>query len=195
MNTYAYKYENNLYINLTNKCCNNCDFCIRNNGDSIGDSPSLWLEKEPTASEVIQQINAFSDDYDSIVFCGYGEPTYKLDTLIEVAKYVKSINKTTRLNTNGLGSLINGRNIVNDLKDVIDVISVSLNESDSEKYDALCKPEFANAFEEILDFTKKCVQVGVNTVMSVVRVDGLDVEKCAQVCASTGATFRVREKI
>lgn len=195
MNTYAYKYENNLYINLTNKCCNNCDFCIRNNGDGIGDSPSLWLEKEPEAYEVIAQINAFNNDYDSIVFCGYGEPTYKLDIMCEVARYVKNKNKSIRLNTNGLGNLINNKNIVNDLKNVIDVISVSLNESDSDKYDALCKPQYENAFDEILDFTKKCVDAGINTIMSVVRVDSLDVEKCAEVCATTGAKFRVREKI
>lgn len=195
MNTYAYKYENNLYINLTNKCCNNCDFCIRNNGDGIGDSPSLWLEKEPTANEIIEQINSFENDYDAVVFCGYGEPTYKLDVMIEVANFIKSKNKPTRLNTNGLGNLINGKNIVDLLKNSIDVISVSLNESDSEKYQAICKSEYENAFEEILDFTKKCVDAGINTVMSVVKIDGLDVEKCAEVCAKTGAKFRVRDLI
>ena len=194
MDTYVYKYENNLYINLTNKCCNRCAFCIRDEGDGIGDSPSLWIKKEPTATEVIEGIKSFSD-YDDIVFCGYGEPTYKLDVMLEVCAYARSIGKKTRLNTNGLGNLINKRDITSELASNLDIISVSLNESSSEKYDALCKPAYKNAYSAILEFTTACVKKGANTVMSVVRVDGLDVDECAKICASTGAKFRVREKI
>ena len=123
---FVYRYGDNLYINLTNKCCNDCDFCIRNNGDGIGESGNLWLSREPSADEVIALIESF-DNYDEIVFCGYGEPTYKTEIMIEVANFVHGKGKKTRLNTNGLGNLINGRNIVDDLKTAIDTMSISLN--------------------------------------------------------------------
>lgn len=192
---FVYRYGDNLYINLTNKCCNACDFCIRKNGDGIGDSGNLWLSREPSAAEVCSLIDTFGD-YDEIVFCGYGEPTYKLAEMLEVAAYVHKEGKKTRLNTNGLGSLINGRNIVPELSGAIDVISVSLNCDNAKAYDAVCHSVYGEkAFDEMLDFTSKCVACGVKTVMSVVAVEGVDVEKCRAVAQKTGAPLKVREYI
>ncbi len=197
MDIFAYLYENNLYINLTNKCCNRCEFCIRDEGDGIGESGNLWLKKEPSAQEVVNAITSFDPaSYRDIVFCGYGEPTYKLAELLTVCDYAHNIGKKTRLNTNGLGNLINKRNVVPDLVGKLDVISVSLNESNAEKYNALCHPTYGlKAYEEILAFTSSCVSAGIQTAMSVVRSDELDVDACAKVCAQTGASFRVRERI
>ena len=73
---FVYRYGDNLYVNLTNKCCNDCTFCIRNNGDGIGDSGDLWLSREPSSDEVIEAIKRHGE-YVELVFCGYGEPTYK----------------------------------------------------------------------------------------------------------------------
>jgi TatD family-associated radical SAM protein len=193
---YAYRVYDNLYINLTNRCCNNCAFCIRNEGDGIENSGSLWLSSEPSAAQVIEAIKGFSpDEYEDVVFCGYGEPTYALGVMLEVAAYAHSIRKKTRLNTNGLGRLIFGADIVPMLKPAIDYVSVSLNESDATKYDALCRHAFAGAYDEILRFTRDCVNAGIDTTMTVVNTGDIDVEKCAEVCAKTGARFRVREKI
>ena len=49
MNTLTYVYDNKIYLNLTNKCSNNCEFCIRHTGDGVLDY-YLWLDKEPTAA-------------------------------------------------------------------------------------------------------------------------------------------------
>ena len=192
---FVYRYGENLYVNLTNKCSNACTFCIRNNGDGIGDSGNLWLSREPSAKEVIDLIDSF-DNYEEVVFCGYGEPTYKIDEMVEVGKYVRSKGKITRLNTNGHGNFINGRNIVPDLKESIDVISVSLNSHTAKGYDEICHSVYGEeAFDAMLDFTHKCVQAGIETVMSVVAVDGVDVEKCRALAEQTGAKLKVREYI
>lgn len=192
---FVYRYGDNLYINLTNRCCNACDFCIRKNGDGIGDSGELWLSREPSASEVCTLIDTFGD-YDEIVFCGYGEPTYKLAEIIDVAAYAHKKGKKTRLNTNGLGSVINGRDIVPELKAAIDVMSVSLNSDNARAYDAVCHSVYGErAFYEMLDFTERCVRAGISTVMSVVAVDGVDVEKCREIARKAGAALKVREYI
>ncbi len=193
---YAYRVYDNLYINLTNRCCNACAFCIRDEGDGIENSGSLWLSGEPTAVAAIAAIKEFDPkEYADVVFCGYGEPTYALTVMLEVAAYARSIGKKTRLNTNGLGCFINGKDIVPLLKGAIDCVSVSLNESDPDRYDALCKPRFAGAYDEILRFTAACVKAGIDTTMTIVNDGDIDIDKCARVCESTGAKFRVREKI
>lgn len=192
---FVYRYGENLYVNLTNKCSNACDFCIRNNGDGIGDSGNLWLSREPNAQEVIELIKSF-EGYNEVVFCGYGEPTYKVDEMVEVGKFVRAQGKVTRLNTNGHGNFINGRNIVPELKEAIDIISVSLNSHTPKTYDQICHSIYGEeAFSAMLDFTHKCVQAGIETIMSVVAVDGVDVEKCRAIAEQTGAKLKVREYI
>ncbi len=192
---FVYRYGDNLYINLTNKCSNSCDFCVRNNGDGIGDSGNLWLSREPSAQEVCALIEK-QGNYDEIVFCGYGEPTYKVDEIVAISKFVHGKGKKTRLNTNGQGNLINGKDIVPMLAGAIDIISISLNSDNACGYDAVCHSIYGeDAFDEMISFTKKCVEAGIKTVMSVVAVDGIDIEKCREVALSVGATLKVREYI
>lgn len=196
MDIYAYEYEGNLYVNLTNRCTNDCEFCIRRNGDGIGSSGSLWLKREPTAFDVISAIKMFDvNAYADVVFCGYGEPTYALDVLLEVAEFAHSINKRTRLNTNGHADVINARSVAPMLVGKIDVVSISLNQSSSAKYDALCSPIIANAFDTMLNFARACVECGLQTILSVVAVDGVDVDECQRVADSVGAKLRVRSYI
>ena len=192
---FVYRYGDNLYINLTNRCSNSCDFCIRNNGDGIGDSGNLWLEREPSAEEVIARVSAF-DDYNEIVFCGYGEPTYKVDEIVEIARFAHSQNKKTRLNTNGHGNFIHGVDIVPLLAGVIDIVSVSLNASSAKAYDDICHSVFGEeGFSAMLDFTHKCVTAGIETVMSVVATNGVDIDACREIALKTGAKLKVREYI
>lgn len=194
--TFVYTLKNKVYINLTNRCSNNCDFCIRHNGSGVENS-TLWLEREPTTKEVIDLIDKIDIDFDEAIFCGYGESTYKMDELIAVAKHINSLGKKTRLNTNGLGNAINDRDIVPDLKDNIDYISISLNESNAEKYQAICKSRFGlKSYDLILDFASACVKAKINTTFTVVDVIGsLAVEECRQTAKKIGANFRVRELI
>ena len=115
MDTYVYQVGGKNYINLTNRCNNACDFCIRQNKVGIPGF-SLWLEKEPEAGEVIAQLDAAGRG--DVVFCGYGEPTLRLDVLKEVAAYVKSYGGKVRVNTNGLANREYGRDVV-DRKSVV----------------------------------------------------------------------------
>lgn len=196
-NTYAYKFGDNLYINLTNRCCNACDFCIRNNMDGLG-ADNLWIEREPTANEVIGQIKTFPPlSWQDMVFCGYGEPVCRLDELKKVAAYAKSIGKKVRLNTNGLGGLIYGRDITPELKGLVDEVSVSLNDATAELYDKVCHSEYGlSAFPALIEFCKNAVKSGIHTVMSVVDViPPENIEKCRQIAKEAGAEFRVREYI
>ena len=195
-NVYAYLYGGNIYVNLTNRCCNNCTFCLRNTGDGVSGSV-LWLEKEPTAAEAETAVKKLLDDNPNakeVVFCGYGEPTYKLAEIKAVASFAHERGLKTRLNTNGLGSLVNGRDIATELKGIIDTVSVSLNESNAEKYDGVCKSAYGKAaLDELKDFTVRCVSQGIDTVMGVVDVIGKEaVKECEAIAESCGARLRVR---
>ncbi len=91
---YLYKYGKNLYVNMTNRCNCDCTFCLRHTREEMEDSGPLWLEKEPTTEEVIA---AFADwreeDFDEIVFCGFGEPTVRLYDLLAVADFIRKNTK------------------------------------------------------------------------------------------------------
>ena len=91
MNNYVYILDGKAYVNLTNKCDNACEFCIRNSGDGVADTP-LWLDAEPTADDVEKAFDGLRSRLtsDEVVFCGFGEPTAALDTLIERARRFKA---------------------------------------------------------------------------------------------------------
>lgn len=191
--TYSYDIDGKLYINLTNKCSNNCDFCVRHKPYYEG--YYLWLKKEPTFDDVIKSLPDLKK-YKEVVFCGYGEPTYKVDEIVALGEYFKKCGLTTRLNTNGQGNEINKRDITKELSKVIDIMSISLNQSDKKKYDEICHSVYGQkAFDAILDFAKKCVQNKIDTYLSIVKVDGVDVALCEKVAKSVGAKLKAREYI
>lgn len=192
MDTYVYQVGGKNYINLTNRCNNACDFCIRQNKVGIP-GLSLWLEKEPEAGEVIAQLDAAGRG--DVVFCGYGEPTLRLDVLKEVAAYVKSYGGKVRVNTNGLANREYGRDVVPELEKLVDVMSISLNEASAEKYDAVCHSIYGPAaFDEMLDFARRCAGTRMDTVLSVVDViSPEDIAVCREIAEKVGARLRVRE--
>lgn len=192
MDTYVYQVGGKNYINLTNRCNNACDFCIRQNKVGIPGF-SLWLEKEPEAGEVIAQLDAAGRG--DVVFCGYGEPTLRLDVLKEVAAYVKSYGGKVRVNTNGLANREYGRDVVPELENLVDVMSISLNEASAEKYDAVCHSIYGPAaFDEMLDFARRCAGTRMDTVLSVVDViSPEDIAVCQEIAEKVGARLRVRE--
>ena len=194
MNTITYVYGDKIYLNLTTKCSNNCEFCIRRNNDGLLDY-YLWLDKEPTADEVIADLEKYElDKYDEAVFCGFGEPLYAIDVLIETADWLKAHGVKTRLNTNGQAGLISGPDTALKLKGRIDTVSISLNASDAEKYQKICHCKFnEEGFFEMLRFAVQCKKEGIRTVLSVVDVIGEEeVEKCRKVAKNVGVDFRVR---
>jgi len=198
-NTLVYELYGKIYINLTNRCTNECIFCLRQDKDDVC-GQTLWLDNEDfNAQDVINQLNNF-DVSTEVVFCGYGEPLLKLDILKEVAKYIKENYKNVkvRINTNGHANFVYKRNIVPELKGLIDEISVSLNGESAEEYDELSKPKFAGAYEEVKKFIKACSDEGIPVVASVVegyKGRHINLEKCEKIAADLGAKFRAREWI
>lgn len=196
--TISYEVGNNLYLNLTNQCPCACTFCIRNNADGAYGSDPLWLEHEPSMEEILADLDKRDlAKYDEIVFCGYGEPTCRLDALLAVANELKARRPEIRLrlNTNGLGDLINGRSVAKELSHVIDIISVSLNAGTKDEYMKVTRPKFADAWEAMHKFTADCAaQRSAEVVMSVVDVIPTEqIEAARQVAESLGAKLRVRE--
>lgn len=198
MNNIVYQAYDGLYINLTNKCPCDCTFCERNILDRVGDSDSLWLENEPTVQDVIDAFGAYNvEDYAEIIFCGFGEPTERFDALKEVAEYIKKTwGKPVRLNTNGLGNLVNGRNIAPELKGLVDTVSISLNTPDRKSYLEVVRPKFGEkSFEALLEFAEECTKYVPRVVMSTVEttITKEQEKECAAICGRIGAEYRIRE--
>ena len=192
-----YKVHNNLYVNMTNKCPYSCTFCLRQTMDRIGESDRLWLERELSVEEVCQEFDKFNmNEFEEVVFCGFGEPTERFDDLIKVAKFVKEkFNKKTRINTNGVGSLINKRDITPEMEGLIDTISISLNNPHKDEYLALVRSKFGEqSFDEMLDFAKKCTKYIPNVVLTTVdtTISHEEEEECRKICESIGAKYRIR---
>ena len=197
MMTITYPVSNGIYVNLTNRCPCACTFCIRNHKDHVFESDTLWLDREPTVQEVCDNINKWDlSKYDEVVFCGFGEPTERLDDLLEIAKYIKSkSNIKIRINTNGLADLIWNEATAPKLKGLIDAVSVSLNATNKEDYFEVVRPKFGiESFDAMLKFTKDCTEYVESVMMTVVDVVTTkeEQEKCREICESIGATFRVR---
>jgi len=153
---------------------------------------NLRLEHEPSYQEVTRSLNHL-EKYKEVVFCGYGEPTIRLDLLKEVARFLKSKNAKVRLDTNGQGNLIHKRNIVPELVELIDTTSISLNVEDSKKYDQLCKSEFGeNTFEKVIDFAKECKRLLPKTALTFLDMPGVDLKRCEKIAKELGVELRIR---
>lgn len=197
METITYEVKNGLYLNITNRCPCSCTFCIRNNAEGVYGSAPLWLDHEPSFEEICEAIDAKDlSAYKEVVFCGYGEPTERLEVLLQTAEYIKKKSRIPiRINTNGLADLINGCRTAPKLEGKIDAVSVSLNATDSETYLAVVRPKFgACAFDAMLSFTKDCKEFVPNVRMSVVDVvtSREEQEKSRKICEELGVSLRIR---
>lgn len=191
-----YTYKNQVYANITNKCDCACTFCVRSQKDSIGESGNLWHTTEPTVDEIKAAIDAFDfTNYNEFVFCGYGEPTCALDVLLEIGKYVKEkYQLPIRVNTNGLANLYHGRNVIPELAEVVDSISISLNAPDAESYNKVTRPQFENAYEALLNFAEECNQVIPHTQLSIVDVlPAKDIARCQAIADERGVYLKIRK--
>ena len=192
-----YEVHNNLYVNMTNRCPCSCVFCLRQTKQEMNHSGSLWLEREPTVEEVKQEFSKFDmDKYEEVVFCGFGEPTERLDDLLEVARFVKeTYGKTTRVNTNGLSDLMYGENTAPRFKGLIDIVSISLNTPNKERYLELTRSKFGiESFDAMLAFAENVKnyvkQVVLTTVSTTLSPE--EEEECRKICESIGVTYRIR---
>ena len=197
MMTITYPVHNGIYVNMTNRCPCACTFCLRKQSDHVYGSDSLWLEREPTVEEVCDSIDTWDlTKYSEIVFCGYGEPTERLNDLLEVAKYIRSKSDIKiRINTNGLADLIAGEKVAHKLEGLIDTVSVSLNATNKEDYFKLVRPKFGiDSYDAMLSFTRECTKYVPNVIMTVVDevTSKEEQEKSREICESIGAKLRVR---
>jgi TatD DNase family protein len=189
---YTYMIGKTLYINVTNRCNANCVFCNRRK-DPVIAGYNLFMNpsEEPPAEVYISEMGD-PKNYNEVVFCGFGEPTIRWDVIKEVAEYVKQFGGRTRLNTNGHGNYINKRDITPEMKGLIDIVSVSLNSTDSVQYSKLMNVD-PSLFEEMIHFTILAQQNVEKVRMSVVSVDEVEVENSRKFVEEViGAEFRIR---
>ena len=193
----VYDYFGGLYINLTNKCPNACEFCIRNFTNSLGDADSLVLKEDPSVEEVKAELERWDvSRYDEVVFCGYGEPTERLPELLDLARHIKAkYGKQIRINTNGLADLIWGRPTAPDLKGVIDAVSVSMNEADAQKYYDLCHPRFGlKSYDAVIKYIEDVREYVPYVAVSVVTgaISRESVAICQAKAKELGVVFKMR---
>lgn len=193
----VYEYAGGLYLNITNECPCKCVFCIRDKIETLGTASEMWHEKQPSFEDIKAAFDGFDKTkFNEVVFCGYGEPTCAFDNLVKTAKYIKEkYGYKIRVNTNGLGNLINKRDITPELCEIADMISISLNAPDAERYLKITRNDFGiDSFDAMLDFTKKCIDKNADVRMTVVDVIKDDeVEECRKLAESIGAKFVSRQ--
>jgi len=188
----AYEIRDSLYLNITNRCTNNCYFCVRAQTAFVK-GHNLKLDKEPAADEILKAVGKGLRKYKEVVFCGYGEPTTRLDIIKSVAADLKTKGIAIRLVTNGHGDLINGRPIVKELVGLVDKISVSLNTDSEALYLKICKPEFgAKTYKAVIDFIKDCVKNNIKTEVTCLNLPEVDIKGCETAALALGASFRMR---
>ncbi len=204
MNTLVYSIEQTenpetLYINLTNSCTNKCIFCLRTQKDDVC-GKDMWLEDENfSVEDIIAQFEDFPPPK-TVCFCGYGEPMLRLELLKAFAKYLREKNPDIliRVNTNGHANAIHKRNVLPELKGLVDEFSVSLNGADEDEYNRLSKPRIGNAYNEVKNFIKTAADEGFIVVATIVTgflSQTPDENQCRKVAESLGAKFRAREFI
>ncbi|KIR02911.1 hypothetical protein P261_01726 [Lachnospiraceae bacterium TWA4] len=198
MMTILYEVHKNLYVNMTNRCNCACTFCLRKTKDHMEESNSLWLDREPTVKEVKAEFSKFDmDNYEEVVFCGFGEPTMRLEDMLEVMDFVKeNYHKPIRINTNGLASLQYQKDVPPLFKNRVDTVSISLNTPNPEKYYLLTKNRFGlEGFEGMLEFAKEVKNYVPNVVLTTVDTTLTKEEEaqCRQICENLGVNYRIRE--
>ncbi len=187
----AYQIRDSLYLNITNRCTNACSFCVKFRSDFVK-GHRLRLSQEPTEEEITLSIGDPSL-YKEVVFCGYGEPLERLDAVKDVARWIKERGGRVRINTNGHSNLIHGRDILPELKGIVDSISVSLDAHDEATYNRLCKPAYKNAYAEIIRFIRQAKEFIPEVQATVVELEGVDIEKCREIAAQLGVKLRIRK--
>ncbi|MDX1592607.1 MAG: TatD family nuclease-associated radical SAM protein [Gammaproteobacteria bacterium] len=191
--TIAYRIGDRLYLSITDRCTLVCDFCPKTLGSRRVHDYDLTLDHRPEFDEVVAAIGD-PTDYAEVVFCGYGEPTLRLNLLLEVAGWIRARGGRVRLNTDGLGSLVNKRNILPEMAGLVDAVSVSLNAQSPEVYNRHCQPALPGAYQAVLAFLQEAPRyIPDVTATAIDGLEGVDIEACRRVARMCGARFRRRE--
>lgn len=188
----SYVIGDSLYLNITDRCTLECAFCPKTQGVLQVHEYDLTLDHRPSSEEIIAAI----DDpaaYKEVVFCGYGEPTLRLKVLLEVARYIKAHGGRVRVNTDGLANLANKRNVLPELAECVDALSISLNAQNAEVYDRHCQPALAGSFEQMLEFVAQAPNyIPDVTATAIDGLEGVDIAACRRLAEERGVKFRRR---
>jgi len=190
--TVAYELNGNCYLNLTARCTLRCSFCPKFNGSWEVQGYDLSPVREPTVAEMIEALGDLSR-YQEIVFCGLGEPTLRLDAIIEVGRVLKASGAVTRLNTDGLASLVHQRDTAHELAAVVDRVSISLNAQNEAIYNKYTRPKLEGAYVALLEFARDCRDAGMDVTLTAIDgLEGVDVSACEEIARSMKVKFRRR---
>jgi len=191
----AYPIRRSLYLNVTSRCTNRCAFCAKNASPEVK-GHDLTLKREPSVEEVLAAVAAEGGPgaWEEVVFCGFGEPLLRLDAVVALARELRRRGaRRIRVNTDGLASLVHGRDVTPELAGVVDAVSVSLNAPDAATYERLCRPGVEGAYPAVLEFLRRAGERIPEVTATAVAVPGLDVAACRRVAQGLGVDFRERE--
>lgn len=187
----AYRISDNIYLNITNRCPNACPWCVRFRSPYLR-GYNLVIEREPDFDEIVEAVGD-PGACREVVFCGYGEPTERVEMVRRVGAHFRRLGVRVRLDTNGLGSVLAGRDITGELGRAVDAVSVSLNSADPDEYVRICRPRFGRqAHEAVLDFIRRAKKVIGDVTVTAVDVPGADVESVRCLTEEMGVAFRLR---
>jgi GTP 3',8-cyclase len=193
----AYPLKDALYLNVTSACTLACRFCPKiRDGDFTVGGFDLRLTSSPSADEVWAAVQAAGlAGRSEVVFTGFGESTRRLEVVLELVRRLKAAGvRRVRLDTDGLASLREGRDVAPELAAAgLDAVSVSLNAADAVTYARLCPSQYGEAaYAAVQAFIRSALRCVPEVVASAVAVPGLSEEACGAVARSLGARFRWR---
>lgn len=188
----GYTLHGNRYLNVTNRCSLRCEFCPKFNDEWTVQHYPLRLNHEPGTEEIIAAVGN-PEDYREIVFCGLGEPTLRLYTLLDVATRLRLRARRIRINTDGLANLVYGRDVTPDMDGLIDALSISLNAQNADVYNRHCRPKLPGSYEAMLDFVKRAREfIPDITLTAIDGLSGVDIAACDRIARDLGVNFRRR---
>ncbi len=192
----SYVYKNALYINSTSRCPSACKFCIKFSWDYRYRGSNLKLPADPSIEEILASVPSDLTPFEEVVYCGYGESTYRLADLPALSHaFRKRGAHRIRMNSIGLGNLIHGRDIAPELSPVVDAISISMNTMDPQRYLEMVRPlpEFrSRAFESAQEFCASCVKHIPDTTLTSIDAPEFDAPAVERFARKIGAQFRLR---
>ncbi len=188
----SYRAGERLFLNVTDRCTLDCRFCPRTSGTRRIRGWDLTLDHKPDAAELIESVPEPSR-YREIVFSGLGEPTLRLNLVLEVAAHVKTNGGRVRVDTDGLANLVHDRDTLPAMAGLVDNLSVSLNAQDETVYERQCRPNLPGSFEAMTDYLRAARgHVPKVQATAIAGVPGVDIPACERLARDLGVDFRAR---
>lgn len=189
----AYPIGDALYLNVSRGCTLRCGFCPKWQAPTVHHY-DLSLTANPSAAELIQAVGD-AGPWREVVFCGFGEPTLRLEVILEVARWIKGHGgQRVRLNTDGLANLVHRRDVTPAFSGLIDAVSVSLNAPDEATYNKHCHPSLEGAWSGLLAFIQAVrAHVPEVTATAIDGLPGVDIAACRALASTLGVGFRPRK--